>query len=116
MSKPLSTIDASREAYRSSQKTVSEKLARVFAAVYHSPVPLMCWQIEQFTGLPHTTVSARLYDLAGKGKKPRPATIREAGEGLTPSGHRAVKWAPVNPPAPVQMTLEEAISTVEHKS
>ncbi len=84
---------------------MGEKLARVFDAIYRSPVPLTCEQIEDATGLPHTTVSARLYDLAGKGKNPRPATIKEAGEGRTRSGHRAVTWAPVNPPQPKQTTL-----------
>lgn len=101
----LTTLDASRSAHRSSQRSVGEKLARVFAAIYHSPVPLTCEQVEDATGLPHTTVSARLFDLAGKGKHPRPATIRPAGEGRTRSGHRAVTWAPVNPPTPEQLRL-----------
>lgn len=98
----LSTVDASRQAHRSSRRTVGEKLARVFAAIINSPAPLTCEQIEDLTGLPHTTVSARLYDLAGKGKNPRHATIREAGEGRTRSGHRAVAWAPVYPRVPVE--------------
>lgn len=101
----LSTIDASRQAHRSSSRTVGEKLARVFDAIYRSPAPLTCEQIEDLTGLPHTTVSARLFDLAGKGKNPRPATIKPVGEGRTRSGHRAVTWAPVKPPVPTQTNL-----------
>ena len=83
---PYSNETTSKEAAASIEPHLSALEAIVHGALERHG-PLACHEIEQITGLAHTTCSARIRGLFLKGR------VKDSGERRkTPSGRNAIVW------------------------
>jgi predicted transcriptional regulator len=85
---PYSNPTTSKEA----AEAIEPQLARLEAVVMGAldVRPMACFEIEAFTGLPHTTASARIKGLRDKNR------VKDSGmKRKTPSGRNAIVWRAV---------------------
>lgn len=70
-------MNTSQEALESIKPHAAAIRERIVDYLKTQPFGATCDGVENALGLRHQTASARIYELAGKGKKPRPAEIKK---------------------------------------
>jgi len=83
----INYLDTSRDAWDAWRGMPSDSADRKILDALESHGRLMCWQIEEATGLSHQTASGNLRHLVERG-----IVVRCDERGKTPSGRPAYFW------------------------